>query len=75
VVTVKAVCHSKHSGRPLDEITPAGVKGGELPVPGGIGQRLRVITGHEGTQQSILFFQARQVKFQDQVPTQLMVLP
>ena len=70
---IEAVCDPKHPGEPFDKVTPVGIKRSELLVPGDIRQRLRVITGHEGAEELILFIEARDIEFQNQVAAQLMV--
>jgi hypothetical protein len=72
---IESVCDAKHSGEPFDQFPPVGIKGGEPLVPGGIRQCLRVITGHEATEESIWFVEARDIEFQNQIATQLMVFP
>jgi hypothetical protein len=75
VVAVEAVCDTEDCGEPLDKLTPFRIKGGEFPMPGGIRQCLRMVSGNKGTRQSVPFVQARDREFEDQVAAQLVVFP
>ncbi len=75
VGAVEAICNAEHAGKPFDPFTPPGIKGSKLPVLRSIRQRLRVVTGHEGAEEPVLRAEARDIKLQDQVAAELMVLP
>jgi hypothetical protein len=75
MAAIEAVGNAKHPGEPLDKLPPVGIERRKSPVPGLIGQYLRVIPGYEGAQESILPIDAGDIELQDQVAAQLVVLP
>jgi len=75
MAAIEAVCNAKDPGEPLDKLTPVGIERRKSPVPGLIGQCLRVISGYEGAHQSILLIEAGDIELQDQIAAQLVVLP
>ena len=75
VITIEAVRNTQNPGEPLHKCTALGIERREPLVPGGIRQRLGVITGYEGADQSILLVKTRNIEFQDQIAAQFVVLP